>query len=240
MAVFSESWAGARAALRLRPRFYQIWYAAAAVVGALCLLAPSSLTQPTKPGEPWVAAPMIFAIVAWSLMVCVLVYFVVADTVRTFVPTFKMTVTVFMVAFVINLAYSAIVQFAMYFFIIPAFYVGPKLWLWLPKYLLTATDENQDIVGTLQRSWNDTTGIYWETLGLMVLTGLVLTVVLVTGIALGCLLIQLFNPLAIVVLPLLTWAFAYFCAEVYHAMLNWAVAARTYAASLPQPVPATI
>lgn len=237
-AVFMESWGGARAALRLRPKFYLWWYVAAAVIGALSLLAPASLTQPTKPGEPWIAAPMIFGIVAWALMVNVFVYFVVADTVRTFVPEFKMTLSIFSVQFIINMAYSAIIQFAMYFFVVPAFWLGPKLWLWLPKYLLTANDEHHDIVGALQRSWNDTTGIYWETFGLMALTGLILAIVVLLGILIACLLVQLFNPLGIVTLPLLTWLFGYFVAEIYHANLGWAVAARRYAASLPVPVPA--
>ena len=238
MAVFAASWSGARTALASRPRFYWTWYIGAAVIGAVSLLAPSSMTQPAKPGDFWVAAPAVFSIGCFAVIAAILVYFVMADTVRTFVPSFRMTFPVFVVQFVINMAYNAAVQLASYFLLIPAFYIGPKLWLWYPNYLLTVNGDNHDIVGALTRSWKETDGIYWPTLGLMVVVFAVGTVVLCAAILIAFLLVQLFNPLAIVTTPLLTFVAAYICAEIYHAWIGWAVAVGRYAESRPAPVPA--
>lgn len=232
--VYSQSWAAARAVLARRPRFYWAWIAAAAVVGALSLLVPDSVLQ-SKPGEPEPAVAIFITIFAYAFMVSVLAYFVLADAVRTMVAAFAMTVPVFFLMLVINMATSMAVQIAMYFLVIPAFYVGPKMWLWAPNYLLESV-EKTDLGNTLVRAWLDTNNLYWPTLGLMALVTLSSTLIIMFAVAIAAGLIQLFHPIAILTTPLLVAVTIYLSAQIYWAWLQWAVVIRRHADALAAPV----
>ncbi len=234
--VFFESWPGARRVLASRPRFYWLWLAAAAVVGAASLLVPDSIMQTASSPDP-VPAPAVVALVCAGMMVGVLAYFVLADAVRTFVPAFQMTVPVFFLALVANMGTSMGIQIAMYCFIVPAFYVGPKLWLWLPNYLLTTTEygETAALGSSLTRAWLDTNNLYWPTLGLIVLILGSSILAAVVGLMLPFGMIVLFRPLAVVAAPLMVGALIYLTAQVDCAWLSWAVAVRRHADALVTP-----
>ena len=241
MTAYSASWTEAVEVLRSRPRFYWWWIVAAAIVGALTLLVPDSIME-TKEGQPTIAAAIPFCLVAWELMIGVLAYFVLADTVRRIVPSFKMTVPVFFLGLGINLVYGWAVQIAMYVFIIPAFYIAPKLWLWYPYYLLYGV-ERSEFSETFVRSWRDTTGLYWPTFGLMALIVFVELALLVVVLAGTMLPIQAFHPLAIITLPIMVGATIFVVAQVNYAWLAWAAAVRQYsdalaAAAVPAAGPA--
>src|SRR5690242_8267455 len=53
------------------------------------------------------------------------------------------------------------------FLVIPAYWVGVKILLTPYTYIVTNGEP-----GALKRTWNMTTGYYWQTVGLLLLTGL--------------------------------------------------------------------
>ena len=227
-AVFSATWAGAPAIFRSRPKLYWGWLAGAFIVGALALLTPAGAFA--MPSGPKITPALVTALIGYALLLGVLVYFILADAVRTIVPTFQMTPQVFFITLLLNMAYSMAIQFAMYCLIVPAFYVGPKLWLWTPNYLLTS--ENTDVASNLTHAWRDTNNLYWPTLGFMVLTGLVSTIIEVVVVAIGAVAIQFFAPSAVVMVPVMTAVTMFCLAFVYLGWMNWAVAIRRHADAL--------
>jgi len=235
--VYSNSWSGAKAVLAGRGRFYWAWLIAAAIIGALSLLVPDSILQ-NKPGEPTVAPAIFVDLTAFGVMIAVLPYFILADAVRRFVPSFRMTVPVFFLTFAINMIYSIALQTAVYLLVIPAFYIGPKLWLWIPNFLLTDA-ERGDIGDPFARAWRDTNNLYWPTLGLMALLGFITAILLAIALAVAVVLVQVVRPLAIVATPLLLAASIYLIAQVNLAWLGWASAVRRRADSLTAAVPVT-
>src|SRR5579862_8624094 len=224
MQVYSESWSAARGVLASCSPFYWIWIAAAALVGALSLLVPDSILPP-NPGQPQIAVAIPIALTGFSLMIAVLGYFVLADAVRAFVPAFRFTVPVFFLAVVVNMLYSFAIQFAMYCFVIPAFYIGPKLWLWMPNFLLTS-DESTDIGTSLTQSWRDTDNLYWPTFALMALITISACAILLVAVLIASLLIEVFHPLAILATPLLLGVSLFVLAQIDWAWLRWAVDVR--------------
>lgn len=226
--VYSESWFRARAVFASRPRFYAAWLAAAAINGVLAMFDTRSLTGP---GQPYIAAAGLDAAFGWAIMSPIIVYFILADAVRTFVPSFRMTAPVFFIQLVINYAYGIVLEFSALAFIVPAFYIGPKLWLWPPNYLLTGV-EKVDIGGSLTHAWQDTNGLYWPTFGLMALVTAAIFVFLLVGIGLGWLLVDLSHPLAVIVSPLVMAAYLIMVAQANCAWLGWSAAVRAHADAL--------
>jgi hypothetical protein len=228
-ATISSAWADAPSVFRSRPRFYWMWLAGAAVAGALCLLIPADAFK--SESGPQITAAVVPAFVWTVLLASVVVYFILADAVRTIVPAFAMTPAVFFITLLLNMAYSMAVQFAAYVFIVPAFYIGPKLYLWVPNYLLTST-ESTDVAVALQRAWRDTNNLYWPTLGFMLLSSLIATLLAVAAFGAGCIAIQFFAPSAIVAMPFMLAALMFLVSFTYLGWLRWAVAVRRHADAL--------
>jgi hypothetical protein len=228
-AVFASTWARVPAIFRSRPRFYWAWIVGGAIVGALALLTPAKAFA-TQSG-PQVTPALVTSLIGYWLMAIVLVYFILADAVRTIVPAFRMTPEVFAIMFVLNLIFSAALQFATYAFIVPAFYVGPKLWLATPYYLLRSF-EPTDIVSNLTRAWRDTDNVYWPTFGFWTLEFVVVGLIQFGGLGIAAISIQYVPVSAIVMLPfaLATSMFAF--GAFYLGWLNWAVVIRRRADAL--------
>jgi len=166
----------------------------------------------------------------YAILAAVAVYFILADAVRSIIPAFRMTPQIFIIMFLLNMAYSMAIQAAMYALIIPAFYIAPKLWLWTPNYLLSS--ENTDVAANLSHAWRDTNNLYWPTLGFMALTGFVSITIEVVAICIAGLLIQVFAPSAIVMVPLVLAVTLFCLAFLYLGWMNWAVAIRRHADAL--------
>jgi hypothetical protein len=230
-AIFSHSWAGAPAIFRSRRKLYWGFLAGGLIVGALSLLVPANAFASTNTTGIQFNGELVPALIGYGLLVGVAAYFILADAVRTVVPAFAITVQVFFIMLLLNMAYGMAVQAAIYAFIIPAFYVAPKLWLWTPNFLLSNT-ENVDVASNLAHAWRDTNNLYWPTLGFMILTGFVSTLIELAAIGLACLAIQLFAPSAIIMVPLAIAATLFCLAFVYVAWINWAVAVRKHADAL--------
>jgi hypothetical protein len=228
-AVFSAAWRGAPALFRSRPKLYWGFLAGGAAVGALALLTPANAFS--SPDGPQFNGALVPALLGYVLLAGVAGYFLLADAVRTIVPAFQMTFQVFLLTLLLNMVYSAAVQFAMYAFIIPAFYVAPKMWLLTPNYLL-ASLEPPDVLTYLSRAWRDTNDLYWPTLGFMLLSTCVSFIL--DGVAAGIawIGIQLFAPLAIVLVPLVLAVTLFCVAFAYLGWLLWAVAVRKHADAL--------
>jgi hypothetical protein len=227
--VFSEAWGGAPAIFRSRPTLYWAWLAGGLVLGALALLTPAGAFS--NPNGPPITAALVPALIGYALLAAIATYFILADAVRTIVPAFQMTVQVFFIMFLLNMAYSMAIQFAAYVLIIPAFYVAPKLWLWTPNYLLTSMG-TIDVAGNFTHAWRDTNNLYWPTLGFMLLQGFVAVALEVVALGIGCLAIQFFAPSAIVMVPFMLAVTLFCLAFVYLGWLKWAVAIRRHSDAL--------
>jgi hypothetical protein len=229
-AIFSKTWAGVPAIFHSRPKLYWAWLAGGALVGALAILTPAEFYVIPN-GSPQIAPAVISALIGYALLLIVVVYFILADAVRAIVPGFRMTLQIFVITALLNMAFTTAVQFAAYALIIPALYIGPKLWLWTPNYLLSS-GENMDVASNLTHAWRDTNNVYWPTLGFMVLTGFISMAINIAGISIGALAIQFFALSAIVMVPLMLAASMFCLALVYLGWMNWAVAIRKHADSL--------
>lgn len=239
VAVYAESWGAARRVLASRSRFYWIWIGTAALVGALALTVPDTTAQSSSGQPTHVPGVFIGVFVGWMMLAGVLAYFVLADAVRAFVPSFRMTVQVFALVFVLNMAMSFAVQLATYCFLIPAFYIAPKMWLWIPNYLLESP-EKTEVADALVRSWRDTNNFYWPTLGLMALTVVGLTVCATIATVIAAAMVAVFHPLAILATPLLVAVISYALAQLDWAWLQWAVLVRRRADALASATAAPI
>jgi hypothetical protein len=230
-AIFSKTWAGAPAILRSRPKLYWGFLGGGLIAGALSLLVPANAFAQANTSGIQFNAALVPAGICYALLIGVAAYFILADAVRSIVPAFRMTLQVFVITLLLNMVYSGVVQAALYCLVIPAFYVAPKLWLLTPNFLLS-DPEKVDILSNLSHAWRDTNNLYWPTLGFMILTGFVSTLIQVAMLCIAALAIQFFTPSAIVMVPL-AMASSLFClAFVYLGWINWSVAIRKHADAL--------
>lgn len=111
---------------------------------------------------------------ASSLTLLVLAYFLVASSVRTIHPAFRFTVERWFVLFGWGVVTAMVMMCAALAFIVPVFWVGPKIGLASYVYLLS---NDRPTENPLAVSWRITTGHYWSTVGLTLLLSIILMAV---------------------------------------------------------------
>lgn len=109
-------------------------------------------------------------------------YYLLAASVRTIDPSFRFTVVRWFATLGWALLAGVLTLLAAVAFIIPAFWVAPKLTLAPYVYLLSLGRSTENPVA---RSWRITTGHYWTTLGLNVLLAFALIAVTLAIFALA-------------------------------------------------------
>jgi hypothetical protein len=143
--------------------------------------------------EAWIA-PVYF-------MLLVVSYYALAAGVRTINPEYRMTVGQFFGFLGYSLLVGLLTAIAGVFLIVPAYWIGVKIMLAPYAYIV----EN-GAPGTLKRTWDMTTGYYWQTVGMMLLSGFCVAVIcyaafFICGIATYAAPVGLlvFGPLAIAI-----------------------------------------
>jgi len=111
---------------------------------------------------------------ASSLALMVLAYFLVACSVRTIQPAFRFTVERWFVLFGWGILTLMVMMCAALAFIVPVFWVGPKIGLASYVYLLSNDRPTENPIAV---SWRITTGHYWSTVGLTFLLVIVMMAV---------------------------------------------------------------
>jgi len=107
------------------------------------------------------------ALFGCDLAIIVVSYFAIAAAVRTINPAYRMTAGQFFGILGYSLLAGLLTMLASFVFVIPAFWVGPKVLLTPYTYAIT-----NGASGSLEKTWNMTTGYYWPTLGFFILLGL--------------------------------------------------------------------
>lgn len=128
-------------------------------IGALATLAtgwkPAATTSP-------VALDAI--VIPLYIMMLVLSYYALAASVRTVYAQYRMTAGQFLGFIGYGLLAALLTALAAVAFVIPAYWVGVKVLLTPYTYVVT-----NGAPGALKRTWNMTTGYYWQTVGLLLL-----------------------------------------------------------------------
>jgi hypothetical protein len=137
------------------------------------------------------------ALVGCDLAIVVVSYYAIAAAVRTLNPSYRMTVGQFFGILGYSLLAGLLTMVASFVFIIPAFWVGPKVLLTPYTYAIT-----NGAPGALEKTWNMTTGYYWPTLGFLILLGLAVGVLAMVAFGIAGALIYMAPILAIVGLPI--------------------------------------
>lgn len=109
--------------------------------------------------EAWIA-PAYFALIVVS-------YYAIAAAVRTINPEYRMTAGHFFGFLGYALLAGLLTTIAGFFLIIPAYWVGVKIMLTPYTYIVTNGEPD-----SLKRTWRMTTGYYWQTVGMMLLSGI--------------------------------------------------------------------
>lgn len=111
------------------------------------------------------------ALEAWIaplyLMILVASYYALAAAVRTINPEYRMTVGQFFGFLGYSLLVGLLTAIAGIFLIVPAYWIGVKIMLTPYTYIVT-----DGAPGALRRTWDMTTGYYWQTVGMTLLAGL--------------------------------------------------------------------
>lgn len=153
-----------------------------------------------------------------DIFMLVITYYALAASIRTIQPSFSMTV----ITWFGNLGWSILVTLltlaAGLAFIIPAFWVAPKLVLTPFIYLLNAGAAGEN---PLERSWRITTGHYWSTFGLMLVSALPIAVVVVFAYMLADIVRLTGIGGAFVAIPLLCFTYAWAYQVNYLAFARW-------------------
>lgn len=141
------------------------------VTGSLQGLGPAVITHG---GSSSGSIPPAFAAIlaAIYLLIFIVSYSSIAASVRTIHPDFRMTVGRFFGTVGYGLLAGVLTMIAGLFLVIPAYWVGPKLLLMPYTYLLTGRGD------VLKTTWDMTTGYYWQTVGLLLLSGFCMAIIL--------------------------------------------------------------
>jgi hypothetical protein len=144
----------------------------------------------------------------------VLSYFGLAAAVRTLRPDFRLTIGRFFAVLLYGLTVGIAIEIAAFFLIIPAIWVGAKLSLAIPMYLLYPDE-------VLGKTWSATTYRFWPTLGLVILTAIITAVLAGIATLVVVEIIMVLPPTAIVLAPLALLVFAF--AQQFHwlALVRW-------------------
>jgi hypothetical protein len=175
LGMFSTAWvtlwrAVPESLVLFRVHFFRYlpWIVGSAVFSIPRLMAPvHAVPDQLSTSSTWLMAGLFSALI-------VIAFFVLADVVRVFRPEFRMTPRRLGLALVVYVASFFATQMSAIFLYIPAFYIGVKLSPWFPYSLLS----DEDIGESVRRGWNDTTGVYWETLTVIAVSFVVYIVAL--------------------------------------------------------------
>lgn len=148
-------------------------------------------TNVTMPPAGWVLMAIAY------VMIFVVSYYALAAGVRTIHPDFRMTVGRFFGSIGYTLLAMLLIMVAGIFLIIPAYWVGVKVLLMPYTYLLDGSEG-----GVLQKTWNMTTGYYWQTVGMLLLAGVCVGVITEAAFYLCASLAGLVPVLAVIFMPL--------------------------------------
>lgn len=175
---------------------------AVSLIAAAVLLATGTMSSlmsaPASPG----ALPNITPMATLTLFVLYLLLIVVscyatAAAVRTVHAEFAMTVGRFFGFLGYSLLCGLLSILAGFLFVIPAYWVFPKIMLTPYAYLL-------GVNAPLKTSWNMTTGYYWQTVGMLLLAGICVGII-VDGAAYLCIVVVAAAPVsAIALFPLVS------------------------------------
>lgn len=169
------------------------------------------------------------------LAMIVLAYCSVASAVRTVNTQYRMTVVQFFGFIGYGLLVGLLTAIAGVFFIIPAYWVGVKL-LFTP-YTYIVTNGEPD---ALKRTWNMTTGYYWETVAMLLVAGLCVGVITYAASVI-CVFAFYEAPLSIIVLGPLALAVFIWMMHVHALMYirwTWGLLPRSNTPQGVVPVPA--
>lgn len=102
-------------------------------------------------------------------VILVMTYYAIAAAVRTIEPSYRMTFGRFIGVFGYSLLASIITFVAFLCFVVPAWWIGVKVMLAPYTYALTDGQRGD----ALKMTWNMTTGCYWQTFGMVLLSGII-------------------------------------------------------------------
>jgi hypothetical protein len=197
-----------------------VFCAIAAIVGVLAAVAPPSLSDKTSGVNA--ASSVLFAGI-YALAV-VAQYFVMADAIRAVNPAFRMTFVTFLMTLLIGFAYNIIVEVGLFLLIVPGIWVGVKFSAWLPMQLQGEPDG-------FTRSWQCTTGRFWETILVNIVAWGFFGVCIWWLLMLGLLAVNALPAAAILVGPAATVAGYYVATVAWLIWSYWAAALRGYPTS---------
>lgn len=202
----SSSFADSRATLMTYRKALYICLALAAFAGLLGIFFPTG-----SENQVLVVVSSFYYVIILSV---VLSYFGLAAAVRTLRPDFRLTIGRFFAVLLYGLTVGIAIEIAAFFLIIPAIWVGAKLSLAIPMYLLYPDE-------VLGKTWSATTYRFWPTLGLVILTAIITAVLAGIATLVVVEIIMVLPPTAIVLAPLALLVFAF--AQQFHwlALVRW-------------------
>lgn len=133
-------------------------------------------------------------LVLLDVLLVVVSFYAFAAAVRTIHSEYRLSVGQFFGILGYSVLVMLITMAAGVFFVIPAYWVGPKLLLTPYTYAVTG-----GAPGALKTTWNMTTGYYWQTVGMMLLAGLCIGVLLDAAIFL-CAFAAAAMPVSVIIL----------------------------------------
>lgn len=155
-------------------------------------------------------------IAACEIVIIVMTYYAIAASVRTLNPSYRMTVGQFFGFLGYSIVAGLLTMIAAFVFIIPAFWIGPKLLLTPYTYAIT-----NGAPEALPKTWNMTTGYYWPTLGFLILLGLTISIVAFVGGAIVSAVMLLTPIAAVVALPVALAVFVWLLHVQALAYVRW-------------------
>jgi hypothetical protein len=190
--------------LRARPALFGLLASVTALIGLVYGLTPI----PTgKAG----ADDILLALDGCELVGFVALFFIIADAVRTEQPAFRMTIGTFFMTLVFGWGYLFLVAAGVGLFVVPGIYLAGKLAPCVPYYLL-----GDD--APFAHAMRDTTGRYWQTLGMILMLWLGADVALLVVFAAVALGISALPLSAVVLAPI---AFLWACYVMSVVWLSW-------------------
>lgn len=169
----------------------------AILTGTLFGLAPAAAHNANLL-PPWLTGLSAVTYLAWL----VVGFYRLAAAVRTVNPAFGMTAGRFFGYLGYSILTGVLAALAMLVFVIPVFWVWPKIVFAPYAYLLYGRSEQDPIA----RVWNATTGRYWHTLGLFVIVAVVICGFELAIYGIGFVLASLHAPIALGIYALLAAA----------------------------------
>ena len=225
--------------MRSRQRLWFIFAAIAAIGGLFLAALPATMTTVGAAGAPVEVPGMRLQAAAQvpNILGAISSFFIVGSVLRTVRPGWHWTVGTFFVLVGIAILLELIIGVGFILFVIPGIFLYVKLWQ-TPWYFLLGEGKNP-----FAESWELTNGMFWPTLGFLVLTWLVTFVPLfVYALAAG---LAYWVPfLGIVLLPVAYLAYVFALHFSILAYVRWARARRARRGDAPSTglvtMPATI